>query len=150
MQNKATSPPTRSTPRHLWIVGGLALLWNCIGGLDFLMTQTRNASYMSSFSAEQLAYFYGLPAWVIVSWALGVWGGVLGSLLLLLRRRLAVPVFALSLLAALATFVHNHLLTRGTEIMGGVGAALFSAVILAIALALLLYAQRLASRSVLR
>lgn len=139
-----------ATPRHLWIVAVLALLWNSGGAFDYLMTQTRNASYMSAFTPEQLSYFYGFPRWVVACWALSVWGGVLGSLLLLLRRRLAVPVFAVSLLTALATFFYNYVLTRGIEIMGGVGAAVFSAVILAVALALLVYARRLAAQRVLR
>ena len=86
--------PTSRTPRHLWVIGIVALLWNAIGAFDYLMTQTKNAAYLSGFPPEQLAFFYGLPAWVVAAWALAVWGGVLGSVLLLLRRRLAVPVFA--------------------------------------------------------
>ena len=33
------------TPVHLWIVGVLALLWNGIGGYDYLMTRMRNIDY---------------------------------------------------------------------------------------------------------
>ena len=32
-------------PRHLWIVGALALLWNSFGCFDYLMTQTANEAY---------------------------------------------------------------------------------------------------------
>jgi hypothetical protein len=137
------------TPKPLWVFGVLALLWNGVGAFDYLMTETRNPSYMSSFSPEQLAYFYGFPAWVIAAWALAVWGGVLGSVLLLLRRRLAVPVFGVSLAAMMLTSFYNFALSNGLAIMGR-EAAIFSAVIFTVAVALLAYSRRLAATGVLR
>jgi hypothetical protein len=139
-----------TTPWHVWLVGVLALFWNCVGAFDYLMTETRNASYMSTFTSEQLAYFYGFPTWVIATWALSVWGGVVGSVLLLLRRRWAMPAFAVSLATMVLTFFHNFVLTDGLAIMGGVGGLVFSAAILAIAIALLIYARTLARHGVLR
>lgn len=148
--NQSSEAPARSSPWHLWIVGVLAVLWNSVGAFDYLMTETRNTNYLSSFSAEQLAYFTGLPKWVIATWALGVWGGVAGSLLVLLRWRLAVAAFGVSLAGAAATFVHNYGLSEGFKVMGGVGAVAFSAVILLVGVALLVYSRSLAARGVLR
>ncbi len=145
----ATSAPVVTAPRHLWVVGVLALLWNSIGAFDYLMTETRNEAYMGSFTPEQLAYFYAFPSWVVATWALAVWGGVLGSILLLLRKRWAVPVLAVSLVAMVITTIYNFGLTNGMEIMG-TGAAIFSAVIFAIAVGLWYYARHLARRGVLR
>ena len=148
--NSPIPAPNVATPWHLWLVGVLALLWNGIGAFDYVMTETRNASYMSSFTPEQLAYFYGFPAWVVAAWALSVWGGVLGSVLILLRRRWAVPVFVVSLATMAATFVYNYVLTDGLAVMGEGAALAFSALIVAIGIALLLYARRLARIGVLR
>jgi hypothetical protein len=148
--NRPLPAPDVAAPWHLWLVGALALLWNGIGAFDYVMTETRNASYMSSFTPEQLAYFYGFPAWVVAAWALSVWGGVLGSVLMLLRRRQAVPVFGVSLATMVATFVYNYVLTDGLAVMGEGGALAFSALIVAIGFALLLYARRLARIGVLR
>jgi len=136
-------------PWHLWLVGALALLWNSVGAFDYVMTETRNASYLSAFTPEQLAYFNGFPKWFIAMWALGVWGGVLGSVLLLARQRLAVPVFGVSLLGVVVTFVYNFLLSNGVEVMG-TGGAVFSLVIFVVAVALLLYARALARAGRLR
>ena len=55
----------RRTPVHLWIVGVLALLWNLMGAFDYLATQLQLESYMSQFTEEQLAYFYGFPSWAV-------------------------------------------------------------------------------------
>lgn len=145
----STSPSVVAAPRHLWLVGVLALLWNSVGALDYVMTETRNEAYMSQFTPEQLAYFYAFPSWVVATWALAVWGGVVGAILLLVRKRWAVPVFAVSLVAMVITTIYNFGLTNGAEIMG-TGAAIFSAVIFAIAVGLWLYARYVARIGVLR
>jgi hypothetical protein len=128
----------------------LGLLWSSSGAFDYLMTVTRNAGYLSSATPEQLAYFNSFPAWVIGAWALGVWGGVRGSVLLLLRNRLAVPVFGVSLAAMVVTFFHNYVLTNGFSIMGGAGGLAFTAVIFIVGVALLLYSRSLFRKGILR
>jgi hypothetical protein len=89
-----------ATPIHLWIVGVLSLLWNMFGCYDYLMSELSPTSYYASMgmSAESSAFMATLPAWLIAFWALGVWGSLVGSLLLLARSRRAVLAFALSLL----------------------------------------------------
>jgi hypothetical protein len=84
------------------------------------------------------------------AWAIAVWGGVLGSVLLLLRRRLALPVFAVSFVAMVLTTIHNYFLSDGLEMMGGGGQLAFAAVIFLVALALVFYARAMAARGVLR
>mgnify|MGYP003553009111 FL=1 len=141
--------PTSRTPRHLWVIGIVALLWNCIGAFDYVMTQTKNAAYMSAFPPEQLAWFYGLPAWVIAAWAIAVWGGVLGSVLLLLRRRRAVPVFLVSLVAMVITTFQNWVLSNAAEIFPDTFSRVFSVAIFVIAAGLFLYARAMDKRGVL-
>jgi hypothetical protein len=148
--NSPTPASDTVAPWHLWLVGVLALLWNGVGAFDYVMTETRNAAYMSTFTPEQLAYFYGFPRWVVATWALSVWGGVLGTVLLLLRKRWAAPVFGVSLAMMALTFFHNFVLTDGLAIMGGAGGLIFSAVIVLVAVALLIYARGLGRTGVLR
>ena len=147
--NQPTPDTALKAPLHLWLIGALALLWNCAGAFDYVMTETRNSSYMSSFTPEQLAYFYAFPVWAVATWALGVWGGVLGSILLLLRRRWAVPVFAISLAGMVVTFFYNYVLTNGFAVMGGAGALAFTGVIIIVGVALLFYARKLSRSGVL-
>lgn len=137
------------TPWHLWVVGILGLLWNSVGAFDYLMTETKNEAYMSRFTPEQLEFFYGFPTWVVALWALAVWGGVLGAVLLLMRRRWAVPVFLVSFLSMILTTIHNYVIEDGLAVMGGPGPLLFSAVIFVVAVLLLLYARAMERRGVL-
>jgi len=86
-----------------WIIAVVSLLWNGFGGFDYYMTQTRNPAYLSQFPAEIIQYIDIMPVWATVAWAIGVWGSVLGSILLLLRSGWAVPVFWISLLGLAAS-----------------------------------------------
>jgi hypothetical protein len=136
------------TPRHLWIVGILALLWNLVGAFDYLATQTQYESYMSGFTPAQLDFFFGFPTWVVAFWALAVWGAVLGTVLLLMRKRLAVQVLLVSFLSMIVTSIHNLVLSNGMEVMGG-GGLVFAGLIFVFALGLWLYARAMAERGVL-
>ena len=139
----------QQTPLHLWIIGVVTLLWNAVGAYDYLMTQTQNESYMSKFTPEQLDFFYGFPTWLVACWAIAVWGGVMGSILLLLRRSAATWVFLASLVCMVVTTIHNYILENGMEIMGGVGPAIFSAIIFIVAVFLFFYARAMSKRGVL-
>ena len=130
----------KKTPWHIWVVGIVALLWNAMGAMDYAMTQFRVESYMGQFTDEQLAFFYGFPSWVQATWAIAVWGAVLGSILILLRNKLAVPVFWIALLAMAATAIHNFFLSEVsmTEI-AGTGAVWFSLAIFVVSVLLVIY-----------
>lgn len=146
-----TNEGTVKTPWHLWVVGGVSLLWNAMGALDYLMTQTRADWYMAEFTPEQLEYFYSFPVWADAGWALGVWGAFLGSVALLLRRSWAVWLFALSIVGLLVTTLYNFVLTNGAELMGGgVAVWVFSGLIWVVTIALYFYSRRMASTGVLR
>ncbi len=140
---------TSRTPRHLWVVGVIAFFWNAMGAVDYLLTQTKNEAYMEQFTTEQLEFFYGFPVWVEAAWAIAVWGGVLGTVLLLLRKGLAVPVFLVSLAAMVLTTIHNYILSNGMEVMGGVSALVFTVVIFIVAVLLWVYARAMRTRGIL-
>jgi hypothetical protein len=112
--------PASRTPWHLWVVGVVALLFNSIGAFDFAMNQIQGSSYLAAagMTPAQVEHYQEMPAWMILVWAVGVWGAFLASVLLLLRRRLAFATFAVSLAAFLVSLVYTYVLTDGGAIMG--------------------------------
>lgn len=86
-------------PLSFWVIAGLSLLWNSFGCFDYTMTQLDPVGYMKSMqmSDESIAYMGTMPSWLTGFWALGVWGSLAGSVLLLLRSRHAVTAFVISL-----------------------------------------------------
>ena len=137
------SNESKNTPWHLWTVGIVSLLWNAMGAMDFVMTQTKNEAYMSAFTPEQLEFFYGFPIWVVTAWGIAVWGAVIGSILLLLRKTLAVWVFLISFLSMVITSIHNFVFSNGLEAMGGLLPLIFTAVIFIVGLGLFIYARKM-------
>ena len=107
-------------PWHLWVVGVLGIPWNGFGCFDYLMTQTRGDAWLTDMgmTEAQMAYFHAMPAWTHAAWAIGVWGGLLGSVLLLLRLRWAFHVFVASFLGWAAGAVYAFALSDGLEAMG--------------------------------
>ena len=103
---------TVRTPWHLWVVGVVSLLWNAFGAFDFVSTTTRGEAYMREMGFDQamIDYFIAMPAWMYGPWMLGVWGAVIGSILLLLRNRFAVLAFALSLVGALVSLIYGQVI----------------------------------------
>lgn len=136
---------TAPRPRHLWAVGFLSLIWNAFGGYDFVMKNVRAPGYVAQIPAEAIQFLDGLPAWMIVCWALGVWGAVLGSLLLLARSRFAVHAFAVSLLGLALNTAYTATSDSPTGQPIGLTLAIW-----AVAIALLAYAMRARSAGVLR
>ncbi len=142
---------TVKTPRHVWLVGVIAVLFNSIGGFDWVMSMTQGASYMASagMTPAQIAHYQDMPFWMKVIWPLGVWSAMLGSVLILLRKRQAFAVFGVSLTAFLISLVYTYLLTEGGEIMGR-QMAVTSGVITLLLIFFMSYSWLMTRRSVLR
>ena len=95
-----------SGPGRLWLAGGLGLIWNAYGIVQFMgsVSATQESLMAQGMTANQAAAMTGYPAWMTIAFAVGVFGGLIGALLLLMRKALAVPVFAGSLAGYAALF----------------------------------------------
>lgn len=143
-------------PAHLWIVGGLGTLWNGFGAYDYLMTRMRNTDYLAAMMPNVdpqavLDWVDSFPVWAQFGWGLGVWMGLVGSVLLLLRHRWAVPALALSALGAILGL--GYQIVAAPPLAGTEGDAMMSVmpyVIIAVAVGLYLYGRAMAKNGVLR
>jgi hypothetical protein len=143
--------PLVKTPWHIWLIGVIAVLFNFIGVFDFVMSMAQGAEYQASagMTPDQIAHYQAMPGWMTVVWAVGVFGAFLASILLLLRRKLALPVFVLSLAAFLISLFYTYVLTDGGAVMGR-QMAIASAVIAALLVFFSWYSRFMAVRGVLR
>lgn len=141
---------TTKHPWHLWPVGIIALLWNAYGAFDYVMTHTQNAAHMAAFSTIQLEYFYNLPTWSIASWAIAVWGGVLGAILLLFGKKRCTTVFLISLISLVTTNIYSYVISNGYQVMGGELTVLaLPTVIFLVAVSLYSYAKTMSNKGIL-
>jgi len=82
-------------PKSFWIIGALSLIWNLMSVMNFFMQM--NAEALASMTEAQRAIIVGRPSWATAAFALAVFGGAGGSILLLLRKRVAYYLFIASL-----------------------------------------------------
>ena len=146
------SHETARTPVHLWIVGVAAALWNSIGAVDYTMSRTHNEGYFRALMpdidpAAIFAYVDNMPLLASIGWALGVWGAVAGTLLLLARSRHAVAAYLASVVGAIGSFFVQ---AAGYQPPKGMDGPIMPIIITVIAMALLFYAHRMKARGVLR
>jgi hypothetical protein len=144
-------PPVANTSRHLWIVGVAGLLWNSGSAYDYLMTNIRDAGYLEQMGVtpEVMQAIDAMPVWAMVAWALGVWGALAGSLLLLLRSRFAAPMFAVSLIGLAGSTIFQLGMALPGE-MTTPGMIVMALAIWAVAVLLLIYAIRMRRAGALR
>jgi hypothetical protein len=145
---QVTTTPDR--PWHLWLIGILGVLWSTLGVLSFVLTQMKVDAVMSQFPPAQRAYFESFPWWVVGFWAINVFGGVVGCLLLLLRNRLAFPALLASVIGTLVFNLSGLFLLGGLEVMRETGGLGLTAVPILFAAFLAYYAHVMSKKGVLR
>lgn len=101
-----------------------------MGAFDYVMTKTQADWYMANFTEDQLAYFYGFPAWSVAVWASAVWAAFAASLLLLFRMKGAGMLFVVGTAGFVINTIYLYGFTPALEIMGA-GGTVFNGVIFA-------------------
>ncbi len=87
-----------------WAIGAVALIWNVMGVINFFVQM--NPDVLAAYRESERAIIEGRPAWATGGFAIAVFGGALGCLLLLLRKSAAYYLFIASLLGVLVTMIH--------------------------------------------
>jgi hypothetical protein len=134
----------------LWAIGIVGGLWSSIGLVSFVLTQLKVEAVMSRFPPEHSAYFGSFPAWAVAFWAVGVFGGVIGCLLLLLGSRLALPALLASVIGAIVCNLGGLFLLGGMEVMSGAGDLGLTLFPIVVAALLAYYARVMSRQGVLR
>ena len=88
-----------------WAIGAVGLIWNVLGAINFVVQM--NPDSLSAYREVEQALIVGRPAWATVAFALAVFGGALGCLVLMLKRSTAFYLFVASLLGVVATMIHT-------------------------------------------
>jgi hypothetical protein len=88
-----------------WAIGAVALIWNVMGVINFFVQMNPDA--LSAYRESERAIIEGRPAWATGGFAIAVFSGVLGCLLLLLRKPAAFYLFIASLLGVIVTMTHT-------------------------------------------
>ena len=88
-----------------WVISVFMLVWNIMGCINFFVQM--NPDIVSSYRETEQAIIQGRPIWATVAFAMAVFGGALGCLLLLVKKSIAFYLFIASFLGVVVTMAHT-------------------------------------------
>lgn len=138
------------TPWWFWVVGILFLLLGLVACWGYWTEMTLpDAQYLEAYGAEMAGLRGETPWWSISGYAIGVWGGLAGSILLLLRKKLCLPFFYASFIGAIIGWSWNVIDVRFRDAMGGAGWGFLIFVLLE-CIFIIWFARRMVSKGIVR
>ncbi|MCQ8821665.1 hypothetical protein NQT65_15855 [Pseudoalteromonas agarivorans] len=114
-----------------------ALIWNLLGVFAFIMHLMMTPEMISKLPLDQQAAYSNVPLWSTIAFAVAVFGGTLGCILLLAKNALATPTFALSLVAIFIQQFYNFIVINSIKMLGV--SAVFMPILVIVIAFLLLY-----------
>jgi len=132
---------TNKPKSSFWIIGIIALIWNLMGVFAYITQVNMTPEIIAALPEAEQALYENVPAWVMGVFAIAVFGGSLGCILLLLRKKIATPVFIISLIGIIAQMVYNFGMSKAAEVYGPVGMVMPAMVVL-IAIFLVWYSKQ--------
>ncbi|MGZ2412718.1 hypothetical protein ACUXST_002147 [Sphingomonas sp. F9_3S_D5_B_2] len=93
---------SRAVPRWFLAAAIASLLFMLVGVAGYVMDLVMDPQ---SLGAQQQELMAARPIWMKGAYAVAVWSGLAGAVLLLMRNRLAEPVLLLSLVGTVFTFI---------------------------------------------
>ena len=128
---------TSATPNWFKPALWAALIWNLLGVFAFIMHLMMTPEMISKLPLDQQAAYSNVPLWSIIAFAVAVFGGTLGCILLLAKNALATPTFALSLVAIFIQQFYNFIVINSIKMLGV--SAVFMPILVIVIAFLLLY-----------
>lgn len=123
-----------------WITAVLALLWNTLGVIAYLGQAYMSDETLAALPEPNQLYYSNLPAWVTAAFAIAVFGGFLGAIGLLWRKKWAYFLFVVSLVAIIVQQIHSFFIQEYIEITGE--QVILPALTLAIAVYLVYFSKK--------
>lgn len=136
-------------PIWFWVIAILALVWNLVGVYQYLAMRFITPEDFAQMDATMQQLHNSTPVWVVAAFATAVFSGVLGSVLLLLRKSVAQLFFLISLLAVLVQASYILFMSDSVELVG-TQAAVLPAVLSIVAIFLLWFSNFSKSRGWLK
>ena len=106
-------------PTLFWVIATILFLWNFTGLMLYYGHVTMTPEMLAeTFSEAERAFMEQTPVWATAAYATAVTAGVIGALLMLLRKAWALPLFIVSLVAVLIQNFEAFVLSDVTAVWG--------------------------------
>ncbi len=132
--------PTSKPAVWFWVVSAVAFVWNLMGVAAFVMQVTMSDADLAALPEAERMLYETAPAWSTAVFALAVFGGALGCLALLLRKKWAFPILVVSLIGIVAQMTYNVFFSKVMDVYGP-GGLIMPVMVLVIGVYLLFFAR---------
>ena len=129
-----------SAPKWFWIIAILALAWFLMDVSAFLMRIFMLNEIIQNMPEAQQNIYLNMPSWVNVVFGLEVFGGFLGSVCLLIKKKWAFIGFSLSLIGTLSQTSYIYFFSDAVSVTGE-SAVIMPLVGITICVALILFTR---------
>ena len=124
-----------------WVLGVIALIWNVMGVMAYLNQAYMTDEVKAALPEAERALYENVPVWVTAAFAIAVFGGLLGCILLLMRKKLATFIFLISLAAIIVQMIYNFFMSKAAEVYGP-GGMIMPIMVIAIGFLLYFYSKK--------
>jgi len=131
------------------IISYAAIAWNFLGLLSFIMQQLMTDEMLKKLPQAEQDLYTSLPAWYTIAYGIAVIFGFLGSVFLLLRKKISVTLYLFSLMGVLGQTFYMFFMSN-TFAVYGYSSAILPFFIVLLAIFLYAYSKRLLQEGYLK
>jgi hypothetical protein len=107
-----------AVPVYFWVVAVVALIWNLMGVMAYIDQVSMTPEILATMPEAERLLYENVPAWATGAFAIAVFGGALASILLLLKKKLAIILFIISLIGILVQMFYVFFISNSIEVFG--------------------------------
>ena len=105
-------------PVWFWVIAIFFLLWNIMGVFSFFSHTFISEEALSNLPKTERELYGDYPLWTTIVFAIAVFGGLIGSVGLILKKKWSRSAYIISLCAIIPQMIHNIFFTKSIEVYG--------------------------------
>lgn len=121
---------TVQIPKWFKAVGIIAIVWNLMGVLAYIAHLAMTPEMLNALPEAEQALYADIPMWANIAFAVAVWAGLIGSILLFLKKAFSFEILVASFFGVLIQMYHSFFVIDSIAVYGPGGAIMPIMVIL--------------------
>ncbi len=99
-------------PKWYWVAAVAGLLWNLLGVSAFVMQMLISPDMLENMAEAERMALEANPTWFTVAYGTSVIAGALGCSFMMLRNKLATPLFIISFISVLVQMYYSFFMSE--------------------------------------
>ncbi len=142
------TPAATFQKKYYKAIAIIAILWNFLGVMAYLMQLNLDKATIAAKPKIEQELYSNIPTWYTIIFGIAVFSGLLGSILLLLKKKFSTSLFMISFLAVLAQMYYNFFVAQTIAVFG-LSSIIMPSIIIVISFALLWYSRKMDELAIL-